>query len=68
MISLMIYHIWREYFTFYKVGKKSFLKQVDSTSLQYVCETLELAFKLFFNKQGGYPRFKSFKTYSDSYT
>lgn len=48
--------------------EKSFLKQADSTSLQYVCETLEIAFKSFFNKQGGYPRFKSRKTYSDSYT
>lgn len=45
----------------------TFLKYADSTSLQDACETLAVAFKRFFKKLGGYPKFKSRKYHKQSY-
>lgn len=44
------------------------LKEADSTSLQVSCESLDKAYKSFFNHIAKYPRFKSRKNYTQSYT
>ncbi|MGO4995544.1 helix-turn-helix domain-containing protein, partial [Jeotgalibaca porci] len=45
-----------------------FLKEADSTSLEYTSDDLDAAFQRFFNKQNGYPRFKSRKRPKSTYT
>lgn len=45
-----------------------FLKEAESTSLEYVSDDLDAAFQRFFDKQNGYPRFKSRKRPKNSYT
>ena len=44
------------------------LCESDSTALQTVLKNLDDAFKTFFRKSGGYPKFKSKKEHRDSYT
>lgn len=48
--------------------EKPWLKEVDSTSLQEVTTKLDKAFKRFFKKTGGHPRFQSWKWSKKSYT
>ena len=45
-----------------------YLKEVDSLALANVYLNLELAYKSFFNKKSGYPKFKSLKKSRKSYT
>lgn len=45
----------------------SWLKQCESTSLQESCNNLDKAYERFFNKLGGFPRFKKL-SYRQSYT
>lgn len=45
-----------------------FLKEAESTSLEYTSDDLNEAFQRFFNKESGYPRFKSRKRPKNSYT
>ena len=45
----------------------SWLKQADSSSLIYTGINLDSAFKKFFKKQGGFPKYKS-RRYDNSYT
>ncbi|MDU2898210.1 MAG: transposase, partial [Finegoldia magna] len=45
-----------------------YLKEVDSLALANVYLDLELAYKSFFNKKSGYPKFKSLKKSRKSYT
>lgn len=45
-----------------------YLKEVDSLALANVYLDLEVAYKRFFNKKGGYPKFKSLKKSRKSYT
>ena len=42
-------------------GMFSFLRNCESTSLQSTCDIYNDSFKRFFNKQNGYPKFKSRK-------
>ena len=44
------------------------LKDADSQALQHSCRRLDEAFKRFFNKLSGYPKFKSKKNKIQSYT
>ena len=44
--------------------KYAFLTEVPSQPLQEVFFRLEKAFKKFFNKEGGYPKLKTYKTYN----
>jgi putative transposase len=48
--------------------EREWLKEVDSTSLQNALKHLDGAFKRFFKKQNGRPRFKSKKNPIQSYT
>ena len=48
-------------------GKHEFLKYSESTSLQFVAQTLHDTFVKFFNKKAGFPKFKR-KSYSGSFT
>nr|DAY18586.1 MAG TPA: endonuclease [Caudoviricetes sp.] len=48
-------------------GKHEFLKYSESSSLQFVAETLHDTFVRFFNKKAGFPKFKR-KSYSGSFT
>lgn len=50
-----------------KNEETSWIKQADSSSFIYTADALDAAFKKFFKKQGGYPKYKKFE-YSDSYT
>lgn len=43
-------------------------KRMPSQALQNVCADLDNAFKKFFKKQGGYPRFKSWHLHNDSFS
>lgn len=45
-----------------------YLKEVDSLALANVYLDLELAYKRFFDKKGGYPKYKSLKKSRKSYT
>lgn len=45
-----------------------YLKEVDSLALANVYLDLELAYKSFFNKKNGYPKYKSLKKSRKSYT
>lgn len=45
-----------------------YLKEVDSLALANVYLDLELAYKSFFNKKSGYPKYKSLKKSRKSYT
>ena len=49
----LIYHL-----TNYKISEP-WLKNYDSCALSYEMENLSSAYKKFFNKQGGFPKFKS---------
>lgn len=44
------------------------LKEADSQALQYACRQLDNAYKKFFKKEAGFPRFKSRKAAEQSYT
>ena len=44
------------------------LASADSTALQVAITDLDKAYKNFFNKLSGYPKYKSKKNYNDSYT
>lgn len=44
------------------------LKEVDSTALQTTLRHLDIAFKNFFKKRNGYPKFKSKRNKTQSYT
>ena len=44
-----------------KSDEYSFLKNISSTSLTYVCKNLSNAYKMFFNKKAKHPKFKSKK-------
>ena len=44
------------------------LKEPDKWALQASCENLDFAYKSFFSKRAKYPRFKSRKSYAQSYT
>lgn len=46
----------------------TYLKEVDSLALANVYLDLELAYKSFFNKKSGYPKYKSLKKSRKSYT
>ena len=48
--------------------EKTFLKSVDKFALEVACESVEDAFKRFFNCQNRFPRFKSKKKAKKSYT
>ena len=50
-----------------KDEKTSFLKEVNSQTLQSSLEHLDSAFTKFFKKQGGYPKFKSKKNNKQSF-
>lgn len=45
-----------------------YFKEIDSLALANVYLDLEIAYKRFFNKKGGYPKFKSLKKSRKSYT
>ena len=45
----------------------SFLKEVDSIALQQTLRDLDTAFKNFFSKRNGYPKYKSKHDYKQSY-
>ena len=49
-------------------NEKTFLKAVDKFALEVACESVEDAFKRFFNKQNRFPKFKSKKKAKKSYT
>ena len=46
-----------------KTGKYAFWRELGSQAVQDVVQRLEKAFKRFFAKQGGFPRFKKVKQY-----
>lgn len=48
--------------------KNKWLKEVDSTALQSSLKDLQNSFNKFFREHNGYPKFKSKKTHSFSYT
>ena len=58
-MNLLVPTLKREY---------KWLKEADSTALQESNSQLDTAFHRFFNKIGGYPRFKSWKFSRKSYT
>lgn len=51
-----------------KVGSLTFLKEVNSLSLQQSILNLDKAYQRFFKKQGGFPKFKSRKRCKPSFT
>ncbi len=51
-----------------KVGSLTFLKEVNSLSLQQSILNLDKAYQRFFKKQGGFPKFKSRKRSKPSFT
>ena len=61
------YEIARELPILKKEENTSWIKQADSTSFIYTSQNLDGAFKNFFKKQGGFPKFKTRK-YNNSYT
>ena len=61
------YEIARELPILKKEENTSWIKQADSTSFIYTSQDLDGAFKKFFKKQGGFPKFKTRK-YNNSYT
>ena len=61
------YEIARELPILKKEENTSWIKQADSTSFIYTSQDLDGAFKKFFKKQGGFPKFKNRK-YNNSYT
>lgn len=69
-----LYKYFHKNITFYDMCKiltkiknrKSWLKDIDSRSLQQILKDLDIAFKMFFNGSG-YPKFKSKKRDKDSY-
>lgn len=52
----------------YLKSEYSFLKEVDSTSLQSSLKNLDRAYTNFFKLHSGFPKFKSKKLHYDSYT
>ena len=61
------YQLARELPVLKKTECTEWIKQADATSFIYTSQALDEAFKKFFKKQGGYPKFKK-RGYSDSYT
>ncbi len=50
-----------------KNNRYSFLKECDSLALQQSCNNLDKAFKKFFEKKAGYPKFKKKQSRQSSY-
>jgi putative transposase len=50
-----------------KSNRYAFLKECDSLSLQQSCNNLDKAFKKFFEKKAGYPKFKKKQSRQSSY-
>lgn len=71
-----LYEKSKETFNYYACAKDltqlkkelTWLKEVESTSLQSSLKHLEEAYKKFFKEHKGYPKFKSKKTHKFSYT
>lgn len=61
------YQLARELPILKKTECTEWIKQADAMSFIYTSQALDEAFKKFFKKQGGYPKFKK-RGYSDSYT
>ena len=61
------YELSRELPSLKKNENTSWIKEADAMSFIYTSKDLDEAFKKFFKKQGGFPKFKS-KGYNDSYT
>lgn len=61
------YKLARELPILKKTDGTEWIKQADAISFIYTSQALDEAFKKFFKKQGGYPKFKK-RGYSDSYT
>lgn len=61
------YQLARELPVLKKTECTEWIKQADAISFIYTSQALDEAFKKFFKKQGGYPKFKK-RGYSDSYT
>lgn len=61
------YDIARELPSLKKEENTCWIKQADAMSFIYTSQDLDWAFKKFFKKQGGFPKFKS-KKYNNSYT
>lgn len=61
------YEVARELPSLKKEENTCWLKQADAMSFIYTSQDLDGAFKKFFKKQGGFPKFKS-KKYNNSYT
>lgn len=61
------YKLARELPHLKKDEETSWIKEADSSSFIYTADALDSAFKKFFKKQGGYPKFKR-KGYGDSFT
>ena len=61
------YEIARELPSLKKEEETAWLKQVDAISYIYTSQSLDAAFKKFFKKQGGFPKYKNRK-YNNSYT
>ena len=61
------YEIARELPSLKKEENTCWIKQADAMSFIYTSQDLDGAFKKFFKKQGGFPKFKS-KKYNNSYT
>lgn len=61
------YEIARELPSLKKEENTCWIKQADAMSFIYTSQDLDWAFKKFFKKQGGFPKFKS-KKYNNSYT
>lgn len=61
------YRLARELPILKKTEGTEWIKQADAISFIYTSQALDEAFKKFFKKQGGYPKFKK-RGYSDSYT
>lgn len=61
------YQLARELPILKKTECTEWIKQADAISFIYTSQALDEAFKKFFKKQGGYPKFKK-RGYSDSYT
>ena len=61
------YQLSKELPSLKKNENTSWIKDADAISLIYTSTDLDNAFKKFFKKQGGFPKFKT-KGYNDSYT
>jgi putative transposase len=50
-----------------KQEKYSWLKDISATSLKIICSDLDNAYKMFFKKAGGFPKFKSRKKSKENF-